>query len=164
MDWLSWQIFCFNEYIYIFILKCLILQEMGRWQVLGSGCLLDLSKIILSILKMKVKVLVIQLCLTLCDSRTVACQAPLSMGSSRQEYWSGQPFPSPGDLLDPGIKLRSPALQAGSLPSETPGKPSYSSKLHKLSIILNVTKINPFIQKSRTPVCQSIYLGLETTQ
>ena len=46
---------------------------------------------------------------------TVACQAPLSLGFSRQEYWSGLPFPSPGDLPDPGIKLRSPALQVDSL-------------------------------------------------
>ena len=45
------------------------------------------------------------------------------MGFSRQEYWSGLPFPPPGDLPDPGIKLRSPALQADSLPSEPPGKP-----------------------------------------
>ena len=45
------------------------------------------------------------------------------MGFSRQEYWSGLPFPSPGDLPDPGIKHRSPALQADSLPSEPPGKP-----------------------------------------
>ena len=51
---------------------------------------------------------------------TVACQAPLSMGSSRQEYWSGLPFPSPGDLSNPGIKLWPPALQADSLPSEPP--------------------------------------------
>ena len=43
---------------------------------------------------------------------TVACQAPLSVRFSRQEYWSGSPFPSPGDLLDPGIQLRSPTLQA----------------------------------------------------
>ena len=60
--------------------------------------------------------------LTLCD--LMGCnQAPLSMGFSRQEYWSGLPFPSPGDLSDPGIEPRSPALQADSLPSETPGKP-----------------------------------------
>ena len=45
------------------------------------------------------------------------------MGFSRQEYWSGLPFPSPGDLPDPGIKPRSPALQADALPSELPGKP-----------------------------------------
>ena len=45
------------------------------------------------------------------------------MGFSRQEYWSGLPCPSPGDLPNPGIELRSPALQADSLPSEPPGKP-----------------------------------------
>ena len=49
---------------------------------------------------------------------TVAHQAPLSMGFSRQEYWSGLPFPSPGDLLNLGIKPWSPALQADSLPTE----------------------------------------------
>ena len=54
---------------------------------------------------------------------TVAHQAPLSMGFSRHEYWSGLPFPSPGDLPNPGIEPRPPALQAHSLPSEPPGKP-----------------------------------------
>ena len=54
---------------------------------------------------------------------TVAHQAPPSMGFSRQEYWSGLPFPSPGDLPDPGIEPRSPTLQADALPSEPPGKP-----------------------------------------
>ena len=49
---------------------------------------------------------------------TEACQAPLSMGFSRQECWSGWPFPSPADLPDPGIKPRSPALQAADLPTE----------------------------------------------
>ena len=49
---------------------------------------------------------------------TVAHQAPLSMGFSRQEYWSGLPFPSPGDLPNPGIELGSPALQADSSPTE----------------------------------------------
>ena len=51
---------------------------------------------------------------------TVAHQALLSMGFSRQEYWSGLPFPSSGDLPDPGIKPRSPALQADALTSEPP--------------------------------------------
>jgi len=46
------------------------------------------------------------------------------MGFSRQEYWSGLPFPSPGDLPDPGIEPRSPALQAAALLSEPPGKPN----------------------------------------
>ena len=54
---------------------------------------------------------------------TVANQAPPSMGFSRQEYWSGLPFPSPGDLPNPGIEPGSPALQADTLPSESPGKP-----------------------------------------
>ena len=52
---------------------------------------------------------------------TIAYQAPPSMGFSRQEYWSGLPFPSPGDLPNPGIEPRSPALQV-TLPSEPPGK------------------------------------------
>ena len=64
-----------------------------------------------------------QSCPTLCDLWTVAHQAPLSMRFSRQEYWSGLPFPPPGDLPDPGIEPRSPALQADSLTSEPPGKP-----------------------------------------
>ena len=67
-----------------------------------------------------------QLCLILCDLWTVARQAPLSMGFSRQEYWSGPP---PQDLPNPGIKPvspASPALQAGSLPTGPPGKPYIS--------------------------------------
>ena len=55
---------------------------------------------------------------------TVAYQAPPSMGFSRQECWSGLPFPSPGDLPNPGIEPGSPALQADALPSEPPGKPN----------------------------------------
>ena len=54
---------------------------------------------------------------------TVALQAPPSMGFSRQEYWSGLPFSSRGDLPDPWIELRSPTLRADSLPSEPPGNP-----------------------------------------
>ena len=54
---------------------------------------------------------------------TVTYQSPLSMGFSRQEYWSGLPFPSPGDLADPGIEPGSPAFQADALTSELPGKP-----------------------------------------
>ena len=54
---------------------------------------------------------------------TVAHQAPLSMGFSRPEYWSGLPLLSPGDLVNPGIKPRSPTLQADSLPPEPPNLP-----------------------------------------
>ena len=62
----------------------------------------------------------VRLCMT---PWTVARQAPLSMGFSKQEYQSGLPFPSPGDLPDPGIKPGSPSLQTDSLLSEPPGKP-----------------------------------------
>ena len=56
-------------------------------------------------------------------SWTVAHQAPPSLGFSRQEYWSGLPFPSPGDLPNPGIEPRSPALRTDVLTSQLPGKP-----------------------------------------
>ena len=76
------------------------------------------------------KVLVAQLCPTLCDLMgyfvtpwIAAHQAPLSMEFSRQEYWSGVPFPSPGDLPDLGIEPWSPVLQVNSLPFEPPGNP-----------------------------------------
>ena len=62
--------------------------------------------------------LVAKSCSTLCDPPTVASWAPLSMEFSRQEYWSGLPFPSPGDLPNPGIELGAPAFQAYSLPTE----------------------------------------------
>ena len=57
-------------------------------------------------------------------------KAPLSMGFSRQEYWSGLPFPSPGGLPNPGIEPGSPALQADTLSSEPPGKPSYKAETY----------------------------------
>ena len=63
---------------------------------------------------------VTQSCLTLCDP--MDCSLP-GLGFSRQEYWSGLPFPSPGDLPDPGIEPGSPALGADALTSEPPGKP-----------------------------------------
>ena len=69
--------------------------------------------------KLSVRVLVPQSCPTLWDSvNYIACQAPLSMEFSRQESWSGLPFPSPGDLPVPRIKPGSPALQADSLLSK----------------------------------------------
>ena len=65
---------------------------------------------------------------------TVAWQASLSLGFSRQEYWSGLPFPSPGDLPNPGIKFESPALQADSLPSQQhkclKGQQETGSRMH----------------------------------
>ena len=73
----------------------------------------------------KVGVSAAQSCPTLCDP--MDCMKPTRLlcpwASPGKAFWSGWPFPSPGDLLDPGSKLRSPALQADSLPSEPPGKP-----------------------------------------
>ena len=69
----------------------------------------------------KCGVRVAQLCLTLCDPWTIQ-----SVEFSRPEYWSGEPFPSPGDLPNPGIEPRSPAWQADSLPAGPQGKPSIS--------------------------------------
>ena len=103
---------------------------------------------------------------------TVAHQAPLSMGFSRQEYWSGLPFPSPGNLPDPGIKPGSPALQADSLPFEPSGK-TYTnththiythththisisvSIVHSLSLSLSLSLyvyIRTYIQELYTPI------------
>ena len=74
---------------------------------------------------------VAKLCLTLVTPWTVACQAPLSMGFSRQDYWRRLSFPSPGDLPDPGINPGSPALQADSLLTELQGKPIIMCKSHQ---------------------------------
>ena len=74
---------------------------------------------------------VAQSCPTLCNLMDYSLQAPPSMEFSRQEYWSGLPFPSPGDLSNPGIEPRSPELQADTLLSEPPGKPE-KNKYHIL--------------------------------
>ena len=73
---------------------------------------------------------------------TAAYKAPLSREFSRQEYWSGLPFPSPGDLPNPGIEPRSPALQANALPSEPPGKPFFMKVIIKLFL-------SPFLPRKR---------------
>ena len=78
---------------------------------------------------------------------TAACQAPLSMGFSRQEYWSGLPFPSPGDLPDLGIETGSPTLHADSLLSEPPGKlPVLCSCI--LIVIYNIISLQQMIEGS----------------
>ena len=77
--------------------------------------------------------------LTLCHPWTIACEAPLPKGFSRQEHWSGLPCPPPGDLPNSGIEPRSPTLQVDSLPSEPPGKPKNTgvgSLTHLLGMFL----------------------------
>ena len=68
-------------------------------------------------------------------------QAPLSMGFPRKEYWSGLPFPSPGDVPDPGIELGSPTLQTDALPSEPPGQTGWNP--------IAITNQNPTIDNEK---------------
>ena len=72
---------------------------------------------------------------TLATPWTVAHQAPLPTGFSRQEYWSVLPFPSPGGLPDPGIIPKSPALEVDSLSTEPPGKGVQNTDIWTLSLI-----------------------------
>ena len=117
-----------------------------------------------------------QFCLTLCDpmDRMVfstlwnlrhpveACQAPLSMGFSRQESWSELPCPPPGDLPDPGIKPGSPALQVDALPTEPPGKPKWFDILcHKAT---NYGKFLKRWEYQITCLLRNLYAGQEATE
>ena len=86
---------------------------------------------------------------------TVAHQAPLFVGFSRQEYWSGQPFPSPGDLPDTGIEPRSPTLQADSLPSEPPGAPEFPEPYSELAVCFAYGNVS-------FPVTPSMHLTLSS--
>ena len=100
---------------------------LTRWIFIGKVMSLlfnMLSRFVIVFLprsKMKVKVKSLSRVRLFATPWTVAHQAPPPMGFSRQEYWSELPFPSPGDLPDPGIKPGSPSLQADALPSEPPG-------------------------------------------
>ena len=87
--------------------------------------------------QIQASVLAAQSCLTLVTPWIAAHQAPLSMGFPRQEYWSGLLFPSPGDPSDPGIKPGLPALLAGSLPSEPPGKPKQANHALKRRLLVS---------------------------
>ena len=89
-------------------------------------------------MKVKVKVKPLSRVRLFATLWTVAYQAPPSVGFSRQEYWSGLPFPSPGDLPDPGIEPGSPTLQADALLSEPPGGPG-SKQLE--GVLKNIKKI-----------------------
>ena len=85
---------------------------------------------------------------------TVARQAPLSMGFPRQECWSGLPFPFPGDLPNPGIKPRSPALQADSLPAEPQGKPDlvFPSLENFSTVVIHTVKGFGVVNKAEVDV------------
>ena len=88
---------------------------------------------------MKVKVKLLSRVRLFATPWTVACQAFPSMGFPRQEYWNGLPFPSPGDLPDPGIEPGSPALEAGTLTSEPPENLTRELEIWmKLNVLANL--------------------------
>ena len=91
----------------------------------------------------------------------IARQAPLSMGFSRQEYWSGLPCPPPGDLPNPGIEPRSPALWAASFPAEPPGKPKNTGvgSLSLLQGIFLTQGLNPGLLHCRRILYHLSYPG-----
>ena len=101
--------------------------------------------------------------LVVADSATpwpVAHEAPRSMEFSRQEYWSGMPFPPPGDLPDPGIKpvsLRSPALAGGFFTTEPPGKPEVHIILPQMAAWCNYTFLGSSFQNLRCHFWDPIY-------
>ena len=101
--------------------------------------------------------LVIKLCLTLAIPWTVARQAPLSMEFPRQEYWNGLPFPSPGDLPDPGIKLGSSSLQADSARS-----PMNMSSVQFSSVAQSCLTLQPHELQHARPPCPSPTPGVHS--
>ena len=84
--------------------------------------------------------LVAKSCLTLATPWTVACQAPLSMGFSRQEYWSGLPFPTSGPLPDPGIEPASPAFAGAFFTAEPPEKPKDTSSHPNIPLVHSLNR------------------------
>ena len=88
--------------------------------------------------------------------RTVAHQAPLSTEFSRQEYWSGMPVPSPGDLPDSGIKPGSPTFQAVYLPSESPGKNVYKNEFGAIFVV--------FLRTTFLEILAILFMNANTTE
>ena len=102
----------------------------------------------------------VQLCLTLRDPTNCACQAPLSMGFSRQEYRSGLPCPPPGDLPDPGIELVSPVSPASAgrlFITEPPGKPCWCHTKVNFLVLTSIPWLHKMVtlEKAGPAVCQS---------
>ena len=95
------------------MLICPVVEHLGSFQVLTIAINIHLQVLVWACVFVACMLKSLQSCPDLCDPLDVAHQAPLSMGFSRQEYWSGSPCPPPVDLSDPGIKpasLKSPAL------------------------------------------------------
>ena len=99
-------------------------------------------------LKVKVKVKSLSCVRLFATPWTVAHESPLSMGFSRQKYWSGLPFPSPRDLPDPGIEPRAPALQADSLPTaRREAKTRYNLEVFQEDHVIVFQKIKQYFSK-----------------
>ena len=117
------------------VLEILESTDMGNFpyhKVLQDSTVLEEHVFQFISLTLKVKVKSLSRVLLFGTPWTVAYQAPQSMEFSRQEYWSGLPFPSPGDLPNPGIEPGSPALQADALLSEPPGATSLTLACSKI--------------------------------
>ena len=113
--------------------------EPVRCSVSSSSCgFLTCIQVSQEASKVKVKVKSLSRVRLFVTPWTIAHQAPPSKGFSRQEYWSGLPFHSPRDLPDPGIKPRSPTLQADALTSEPPGKPRRQVRWSSIPISLRI--------------------------
>ena len=111
----SWKVNIFSSSVFELVEHRKHSNTILKYKILYSYENLTHLSLSLSSLSLS---LAAKLFLTLTTPWIVARQAPLSMGFSRQEYWSGLPFPSPGDLSDPGIEPRFPPLQADSLPTK----------------------------------------------
>ena len=141
--WLWLFIFLFlQRAVHVFCQSFSIGICVFLWWICGNSlCILDTTGYRLSVCSRSVT----QSCPTLSDFCTVARQAPLSMGFPRQGYWSGMPFPTSGDLPDPGIEPTSPALASGFFTAESPEKPRLNIcvplKFRCWSLIHNVMMI-----------------------
>ena len=134
-------------------LHCNSSSWLGERKCVWNGCSNSGIRDLVS--QLEVKVLVTQMCPTISDP---VDEAPLSMEFSRQQYWSGLPFLSPGDLPNTEIKPGSPALQADSLPSEPPGKPLVVSRV--TTYLYNLGHVtSPFILRSLTCKIDTIRSG-----
>ena len=131
-------------------------RDRGAWWVTKSGTWLSMhAYTATNIVKAAV------LSKLFATAWTVSCQAPPSMGFSRQEYWGGLPCPSPGDLPNPGIEPGSQTLQADFLPSEPPGKPKNTAvnSLALLQGIFSTKESNQGLLNCRWILYQLRYQG-----
>ena len=139
-------------YLYIKFLFSVLIVKM-LWVAFVSGIHMDTYVIPTNVKRMKKNhmrhfqrhacVLSLQACLTLCDPMDCICQAPLFIGFSRQQYWSGLPCSPPGDLPDPGIESVSPAapaLQADSLPLSHQGSPT--NYINRYQMVIHIKHLS----------------------